>query len=213
MRLGFFITFISKKTNRKAKKMKLYILIFTTILLSITSFAQETVVEDISINGQFETILRISTNYKGYKVINKEKFFQLQQNVLDSIKTSQNLVTTKNRLLKADKQTIQRTQDLLNKTQLELSATVLKADSISFLGMQLSKVSYNIILWALILSLISALIYVILIFLKNNIHTKEAKNNLLIVEKELEKNIKNAIDREQKLRRKLQDEVNKQRNS
>jgi preprotein translocase subunit SecF len=193
--------------------MKLYILIFTTILLSITSFAQETVVEDISINGQFETIFRISTNYKGYKVINKEKFFQLQQNVLDSIKTSQNLVTTKNRLLKADKQTIQRTQDLLNKTQLELSATVLKADSISFLGMQLSKVSYNIILWTLILSLISALIYVILIFLKNNIHTKEAKNNLLIVEKELEKNIKNAIDREQKLRRKLQDEVNKQRNS
>jgi preprotein translocase subunit SecF len=193
--------------------MKLNILIFTTILLSITSFAQETVVEDISINGQFETILRISTNYKGYKVINKEKFLQLKQNVLDSIKTSQNLVTKKNRLLKVDKQTIKRTQDLLNKTQLELSATVLKADSISFLGMQLSKVSYNIILWTLILSLISALIYVILIFLKNNIHTKEAKNNLLIVEKELEKNIKNAIDREQKLRRKLQDEVNKQRNS
>ena len=199
--------------KRKAKKMKLYILIFTTILLSITSFAQETVVEDISINGQFETILRISTNYKGYKVINKEKFLQLKQNVLDSIKTSQNLVNQKNRLLKADKQTIKRTQDLLNKTQLELSATVLKEDSISFLSMQLSKVSYNIILWTLILSLISALVYVILIFLKNNIHTKEAKNNLLIVEKELEQHIKNAIDREQKLRRKLQDEVNKQRNS
>lgn len=193
--------------------MKLYILIFTAIFLTTTSFAQETVVEDISINGQFETILRISTNYKGYKVINKEKFLQLKQNVLDSIKTSQNLVNQKNRLLKADKQTIKRTQDLLNKTQLELSATVLKEDSISFLGMQLSKVSYNIILWTLILSLISALVYVILIFLKNNIHTKEAKNNLLIVEKELEQHIKNAIDREQKLRRKLQDEVNKQRNS
>ena len=193
--------------------MKLYILIFTAIFLTTTSFAQETVVEDISINGQFETILRISTNYKGYKVINKEKFLQLKQNVLDSIKTSQNRVNQKNRLLKADKQTIKRTQDLLNKTQLELSATVLKEDSISFLGMQLSKVSYNIILWTLILSLISALVYVILIFLKNNIHTKEAKNNLLIVEKELEQHIKNAIDREQKLRRKLQDEVNKQRNS
>ena len=193
--------------------MKLYILIFTAIFLTTTSFAQETVVEDISINGQFETILRISTNYKGYKVINKEKFLQLKQNVLDSIKTSQNLVNQKNRLLKADKQIIKRTQDLLNKTQLELSATVLKEDSISFLGMQLSKVSYNIILWTLILSLISALVYVILIFLKNNIHTKEAKNNLLIVEKELEQHIKNAIDREQKLRRKLQDEVNKQRNS
>jgi preprotein translocase subunit SecF len=193
--------------------MKLYILIFTAILLTTISFAQETVVEDISINGQFETILRTSTNYKRYKVINKEKFLQLKQNVLDSIKTSQNLVIQKNRLLKAEKQTIKRTQDSLNKTQLELSATVLKEDSISFFGMQLSKVSYNIILWTLILSLISALIYVILIFLKNNILTKEAKNNLLIVEKELEQHIKNAIDREQKLRRKLQDEVNKQRNS
>jgi preprotein translocase subunit SecF len=193
--------------------MKLYILIFTAILLTTISFAQEKVVEDISINGQFETILKTSTNYQIYKVINKKKFLQLKQNVLDSIKTSQNLVIQKNRLLKAEKQTIKRTQDSLNKTQLELSATVLKEDSISFFGMQLSKVSYNIILWTLILSLISALIYVILIFLKNNILTKEAKNNLLIVEKELEQHIKNAIDREQKLRRKLQDEVNKQRNS
>jgi preprotein translocase subunit SecF len=193
--------------------MKLYILIFTILLLTTISFAQETAVEDISINGQFETILRTSTNYQGYKVINKEKFLQLKQNVLESIKTSQNLVIQKNRLIKAEQQTSKRTQSLLNKTQLELSATVLKEDSISFFGMQLSKVSYSIILWTLILSLLSALIYVILIFLKNNILTKEAKNNLLIVEKELEQHIKNAIDREQKLRRKLQDEINKQRNS
>jgi preprotein translocase subunit SecF len=193
--------------------MKLYILIFTILLLTTISFAQETAVEDISINGQFETILRTSTNYQGYKVINKEKFLQLKQNVLESIKTSQNLVIQKNRLIKAEQQTSKRTQSLLNKTQLELSATLLKEDSISFFGMQLSKVSYSIILWTLILSLLSALIYVILIFLKNNILTKEAKNNLLIVEKELERHTKNAIDREQKLRRKLQDEINKQRNS
>jgi preprotein translocase subunit SecF len=193
--------------------MKLYILIFTAVLFTTISFSQEPVVEDISINGQFETILRSSNNYQIYKVINKEKFLQLKQNVLDSIKTSQNLVTQKNRLLKAEKETIKRTQESLNKTQLELSATLLKEDSIPLLGTRLSKVTYNIILWTLILSLISALIYVILKFLKNNILTKEAKNNLLIVEKELEQHIKNAIDREQKLRRKLQDEVNKQRNS
>jgi hypothetical protein len=193
--------------------MKLYILIFTAVIFTKTSSAQDTIVDDISINGQFETILRTSTNYKGYKVINKEKFLQLKQNILDSIKISQNLLTLKNKSLKAEKETIKRTQDSLNKTQLELSATVLIADSISLLGTRLSKATYNIILWTLILSLISALICVILKFLTNNILTKEAKNNLLIVEKELEQHIKNAIDREQKLRRKLQDEVNKQRNS
>jgi hypothetical protein len=193
--------------------MKIYLLTIATILLTTISFAQETVVEDISINGQFEKLLRISTNYQRYKVINKEKFLQLRQNVLDSIKTSQNFVTKQNTLLKAEKQKIESSQNSLNKTQLDLSASLLREDSIFLFGVPISKVNYSIILWTLILSLISALIYIISKFQKNNILTKEAKHNLLIVEKELEQHIKNSIEREQKLRRKLQDEINKQRNS
>jgi preprotein translocase subunit SecF len=212
--LGFFITFIFFLIIYcKTYKMKTYLLTIATILLTTIYFAQEKVVEDISINGQFEKLLRISTNYQRYKVIDKEKFLQLRQNVLDSIKTSQNLVIQKNRLIKAEQQTIKRTQGLLNKTQLDISASLLREDSIFLFGVPLSNVNYSIILWTLILSLISALIYIISRFKKNNILTKEAKHNLLIVEKELEQHIKNSIEREQKLRRKLQDEINKQRNS
>ena len=193
--------------------MKLYLLTIATILLTTISFAQETVVKDTSINGQFETLLRISTNYKRYKVINKEKISQLRQNVLDTIKDSQNLVAKQNVLLAAEKQKIKSSQNVLNKTQLDLSASLLREDSIFLFGAALSKVNYSIILWTLILSLIGALIYIILKLLKNNILTKEAKQNLLIVEKELAQYTKNSIEREQKLRRKLQDEINKQRNS
>ena len=193
--------------------MKLYLLTIATILLTTISFSQETVVEDTSINGQFETLLRISTNYKRYKVINKEKISQLRQNVLDTIKDSQNLVAKQNVLLAAEKQKIESSQNVLNKTQLDLSASLLREDSIFLFGAALSKVNYSIILWTLILSLIGVLIYIILKLLKNNILTKEAKQNLLIVEKELAQYTKNSIEREQKLRRKLQDEINKQRNS
>ena len=193
--------------------MKLYLLTIATILLTTISFSQETVVEDTSINGQFETLLRISTNYKRYKVINKEKISELRQNVLDTIKDSQNLVAKQNVLLAAEKQKIESSQNVLNKTQLDLSASLLREDSIFLFGAALSKVNYSIILWTLILSLIGVLIYIILKLLKNNILTKEAKQNLLIVEKELAQYTKNSIEREQKLRRKLQDEINKQRNS
>jgi hypothetical protein len=193
--------------------MKLYILMIAAILLTTSSFAQEKVVEDSTLIGQFEKILRISTNYQLYKVINKEKFLQLRQNVLDSLETSKNLVAQKNILLKAEKENIRKTKDVLIQTQLDLKATLLKEGSISLLGLSLSKATYNITLWTLILGLISALVYVILKFLNNNINTKQAKHDLLIIEKELEQHIKGAIDREQKLRRKLQDEVNKQRNS
>jgi hypothetical protein len=193
--------------------MKLYILMIAAVLLTTSSFAQEKVVEDSTLIGQFEKILRISTNYQLYKVINKEKFLQLRQNVLDSLETSKNLVAQKNILLKAEKENIRKTKDVLIQTQLDLKATLLKEGSISLLGLSLSKATYNITLWTLILGLISALVYVILKFLNNNINTKQAKHDLLIIEKELEQHIKGAIDREQKLRRKLQDEVNKQRNS
>ena len=212
--MGFFITFIFFLIIYcKAYQMKLYLLTIATILLTTISFAQETVVEDTSINGQFETLLRISTNYKRYKVINKEKISQLRQNVLDTIKDSQNLVAKQNALLAAEKQKIESSQNVLNKTQLDLSASLLREDSIFLFGAALSKVNYSIILWTLILSLIGVLIYIILKLLKNNILTKEAKQNLLIVEKELAQYTKNSIEREQKLRRKLQDEINKQRNS
>jgi hypothetical protein len=193
--------------------MKLYLLAIATILLTTISFAQETAAENTSISGQFETILRISTNYQAYKVIKKTKILQLRQNILDSIETSRNLVSKKDALLKAEKQKNKSTQNTLNQTQLDLSAALLKEKTISIFGAPLKKVTYSIILWTLILSLLSVLIYSILRLLKNNILTKQAKNNLLIVEKELEQHIKNAIEREQKLRRKLQDEVNKQRNS
>ena len=212
--MGFFITFIFFLIIYcKAYQMKLYLLTIATILLTTISFSQETVVEDTSINGQFETLLRISTNYKRYKVINKEKISQLRQNVLDTIKDSQNLVAKQNTLLAAEKQKIESSQNVLNKTQLDLSASLLREDSIFLFGAALSKVNYSIILWTLILSLIGVLIYIILKLLKNNILTKEAKQNLLIVEKELAQYTKNSIEREQKLRRKLQDEINKQRNS
>ena len=60
--------------------MKIYLLVFTTVLYASISFAQETKNnKNGSIEGEFDKIYRISTNYQVYKVINKEKFLSLKQ--------------------------------------------------------------------------------------------------------------------------------------
>ncbi|WP_407267387.1 hypothetical protein R8G64_12630 [Tenacibaculum maritimum] len=41
--------------------------------------------------------------------------------------------------------------------------------------------------------------------------TKEAKNNLAEIEQEFEEHRKKSLEKEQKIRRQLQDEINKQR--
>jgi preprotein translocase subunit SecF len=194
--------------------MKLHLSLFTAILFISISFAQKTKdIEEISIRGGFDRIYRVSTNYKGYKVINKEKFLDLKQQVLDSSKASQNLLIEKNNLLKAAKLDNKKNQDLLTLSKLTLETALKKENSISLFGIQLSKFIYNLLLWTLILLLLVLVIYLSFKFQKNNFLTKRAEQNLKDVAHEFEQHRKKALEREQKLRRTLQDEINKQRNS
>ena len=194
--------------------MKLNLLVFTAILFASTSFAQEiNKKEDTSLKEAFDKLYRISTNYQVYKVINKEKFLNLKQQVLDSLKTTKKLLVKQNSLLKLKGENVKNTQTALNRAKLELKKTIQKKESISLFGLQLNKSIYNLILWSLILILLTALLYFIFAFTKNNILTKRAEDDLKNIEIEYEQYRKKAIEREQKLRRTLQDEINKQRNS
>ena len=193
--------------------MKLYILL-TTLLLSSVSFAQETVIKDTNtIENQFDKIYRTSTTYQVYKVISKDGYQRLKLNVLDSLKSSKKIISEKENLLLTERSSIKETKTLLAKTKLELDTALEKENSISLLGIPLSKTTYNLTLWSIIILLLLGLSYFIFKFSRSNVLTKEAQSNLVDVEQEFEKHRKNTLEREQKLRRQLQDEINKQRNS
>lgn len=193
--------------------MKRHILTFTAILLSAISFAQETDIEDNnSIKNQFDKIHRISTTYKIYKVISIDRYQVLKQNVLDSLNSSKQLISEKESLLVTERSSVKETKVLLAKTKLELDTALKKENSISLFGIQLSKTAYNLSLWSVIITLLIGLSYFIFKFFRSNILTKEAQNNLVDVEQEFEQHRKKTLEREQKLRRQLQDEINKQRN-
>ncbi len=193
--------------------MKLYI-ILTAFLITSISLAQETTIEDTNtIENQFDKIYRKSTTYQVYKVISKDSYQQLKSNVLDSLKSSKKNISKKESLLIAERNSIKETKELLAKTELELNDSLSKENSISVAGLQLSKTTYNLTLWSIIIAMLLALTYFIFKFSKSNVLTKEAKSNLIEVEQEFEQHRKKTLEREQKLRRQLQDEINKQRNS
>jgi len=191
------------------KSKILFILFFIT---SFSSFSQEVIEEDYSIKSQFDKIYRTSTTYQIYKVIGKEKYQKLKSNVLDSLKNSKRLISEKESLLKSEKESIQKLNTSLNKTKVDLETALQKENSISLFGAQLNKITYNIISWVIIIILTICLIFFIFKFSKSNLLTKEAQENLNDVQVEFDNHKKKSIEREQKLRRKLQDEVNKVRN-
>ena len=194
--------------------MKSKLLLFLFLITSFVAYTQENieVEEDSSIKGQFDRIYRISTTYQTYKVINRDEYEKLKSNVIDSLKSSKKLISEKENLLKTERDNVELLNSMLNTTKLDLDTAQQKENSIFLFGTHLNKTTYNLILWFIIILLFVGLGFFVFKFSKSNVLTNEAQSNLLNIEKEFDDHRKKSIEREQKLRRQLQDEINKQRN-
>jgi uncharacterized protein HemX len=193
--------------------MKSFFLVLLIITSNFSIVAQQKVTEENTLENQFDKIYRVSTSYQTYKVINKLEYQKLKNNVIDSINNIKELLSEKESLLKSKDENIKRLNTKIKKTQLNLDASITKENSILLFGLELKKTTYNIILWTLITALITGVGFLAYKFSNSNILTKEAENNLADIEEELKHFKKKSTEKEQKLRRQLQDEINKQRNS
>ncbi len=190
-------------------KTRIYILLFSfTVSLS---FSQENKDTKESIENQFEEIYKKSNSYQAYKIIKKRYYQDLKQNTLDSLEQSKKIISDKDRLLFTQKNKLKKDSILLSKTTLELKDSIKREKSISFLGILVSKKFYNLLLWGIVIILLMSLSLFIVKFIRNNRTTKKAQRNVIDLEEEFELFRKKSVQREQKLRRQLQDEINKQR--
>ncbi len=193
--------------------MKSLYLLILLLLISTVAVSQETKKDTLTIEEQFDRIYRISSSYQEYKVIRKTTYQDLKTNVLDSIKIIDKELQLKNIHNNVLNDSLQEVKKVLEILETDMKFLITEKNSISFLGIQLNKSTYTIIVWSIILLLIIALLYFIYQYKNSYSVTSEAKSNLSEAEEELAIYKKKSLEREQKLRRQLQDEINKQRNS
>lgn len=163
------------------------------------------VADTTSLRDQFDYVYHKSNTYEQYKVVKMSSLNLLKQNSLDSIKTykdqiSNNLqeVNKLNKNLTAQNAEIKSLKEELKKTQNS-------KDSISFLGMEITKGAYNTIMWAVIFILAVLSFVLFSLFKRGHLVVKATKKRLAEVQEDLEKLRKNALVREQKLARELMD--------
>lgn len=193
----------------------LLFLTFTSFSLSLR--AQEKASEKLSlnsgtINNQFEYVIQKSNNYKDYKVIKKAWLYTLKSNTLDSLKAIHEELSKTQQTVENQAIEITDLKDNLAKTQITLDQTNEEKDNMSLFGMQMSKGGYNTLMWSIIGALLALLLLFIYKFKNSNAITKQAKQALADTEKEFEEHRRIALEREQKVRRQLQDEINKHKN-
>lgn len=196
-----------------------YIFILTLIcFFSVNTFAQDSNDEEdkLSLNSgtidnQFEFVIQRSNNYQDYKVVKKNWLYTLKAHTLDSLQAIHKNLADTQAVVDNQNKEISDLKTNLSNTQTTLVNTNKEKDSMALFGMQMSKSGYNALMWTIVGILLALLVLFIYKFKNSNTVTREAKLALAEIEDEFEEHRKTALEREQKVRRQLQDEINKQK--
>jgi len=197
------------------KSLITLLLIFGSSAIFAQALKTQTINEG-SIDDQFEFVLIKSSNWndergQAYEVIKSNLILSLKAHVQDSLKAIKNRLDSTNTIVQTQQDEIESLKVDLSKTQDTLNATNIEKNSMSLFGFPMNKTSYNLLMWITILALFALLLLFIIKFKNSNSVTKIAKDNLADVEEEFEEHRRIALEREQKVRRQLQDEINKQK--
>lgn len=164
-----------------------------------------------TIDNQFDFVIKRSNRYQEYKVVRTDWLNTLKAHTLDSLKAIQDQLDGTRNVVNTQQSEIDNLKTELESTKATLDTTNSEKNSMALMGMQMSKTNYNLLMWAIIGLLLILLLIFIYKFKNSNSVTRTAKSNLADIEEEFEEHRRNALEREQKVRRQLQDELNKQK--
>ena len=165
-----------------------------------------------SIESSFTYVIRNAGDYEDSKVVKSWWLWRLRSYVLDSLKVYHDSINYVQDLVETRDHQIDSLKKDLKELNSSLSAAVRDRDSLSFLGIGMSKVAYNAIMWLLAAVLFTALVLVFLLYKRSNVVTIRMKDTLAETKEEFEAHRKKALEREQKIAREMYDEIIKYKN-
>lgn len=201
-------------------KAKIPLLTILFSLFSILVFSQNKknqatinqVLKSGTIEEQFNTLIDKSNDFQEYKNLKHYNLNRFRKNFKDSLKATKLKFDKANATIESQKKNMESLQNQISDLNKKINDISVDKDTVDFFGMRLTKTSYNAILWSLILAFLATALFFLFRFKSSNAITKAAKKSLAEIEEEFETHRKKALEREQILRRQLQDEINKQRN-
>jgi hypothetical protein len=192
----------------KLRKTLLLVVSLTGITMAS---AQEQNSLSSNIGTQFDYILMKSESYRDLKIVKKKWIENLKENVLGSISRTESELSSSKSVLNQQKSQISALQTKLQQTKAELSAYTNSGPTVTFLGIRFNQKLFSTLFTVLLLGSIGAVTFFAFKFKKSNAVTLHSKSVLADLEEEYHEYKRKSIEREQKISRQLQDELNKQK--
>ncbi len=169
-------------------------------------------IEDASIKKQFEFIMDKSFRWKTYKSVPIVWLEKFETSLTDSLNLLQNEILNFDKKINERDRTIKSLRLELKKNKSDLSLLKNDKNSMFLMGIQMTKATHSLVIWSLVGSLLVLAAFFFLLFKRGHSVTKDTQIRLEEVREDFDIHRKNALVREQKLARKLQDEINRNRN-
>ncbi|WNJ15945.1 hypothetical protein [Pontibacter sp. G13] len=170
---------------------------------------QQPSLDNGTIESQFDYMIKKSNSYEDYKVIKKHWLYKMKSHVLDSLKEVHNELQQTRQTLGSQVQEIEDLKADLNKSNESLTQVVEEKNSMTLLGIPMQKSTYNNIVWSIVGLLLAGMLFFIFKFKRSNAITIDTKKAHATTQEEFEAFKTRAREREIKIKRQLQDEINK----
>lgn len=194
--------------------LSLVVILFLNVFLSFSQNETEILsLNEGTLDNQFEYVITKSNKYQDYKVVKTNWLYTLKEHTLDTLNALENELKSTQQIVNKQSKEIEDLKTNLKQVNANLDQTNKEKNSMSLFGIQMAKTLYNSIIWATIIGLLALLLMFIFKFKNSNTITKQAILTLAETEEEFEAHRKRALEREQKVMRRLQDELNKQKSN
>ena len=196
--------------------MKRIYFFLLALLISVSTVSAQKTEKELSltnstVNEKFDYVITKSNNFQEFKVVKRTWLHTIKKQVLDSVNKQKGEIKALAVIIEDQKSNTKKLELKIETLNSEITTVNTDKDNISFIGSDMKKGAFKNLFWGIISILSILLLFFIFKFKNSNTVTQEAKAQLADVEKEYENHKKTALEREQKVMRKLQDELNKNR--
>lgn len=146
-------------------------LILTVVVITVIKVTGQVTMPDVFINNSLKEQLNYLEDhtriYDSYRAIREDMFQKLKVNISDTLSTTNRKIAGLNKTKSALNLTIDSLRSNLESTRTSLEEMTKTKNSISVIGLEINKLTYNKIMWTVLAGLVAVLVLGFLAFKRN----------------------------------------------
>ena len=147
------------------------VMILAVMVISVIKVTGQVTMPDVllksSLKDQYNYIEEHTRIYEDYRAIREDMFQKLKRNVSDTLSSINIKIAGLNKTISELNRTIDTLRTNLASTRTKLEEITNTKNSIKVIGLEINKLTYNRIMWTILLALIAVLLLGFLVFKRN----------------------------------------------